>query len=110
MVELSELVEEVVEPSKLVEEVVELSKLVAEVVELSKLVAEVIELSKLVAEEILETLELELVLVELRDGKTVPELVYDSEEAELVYDGINSLVELSEDEELEGLVLLKGGI
>jgi len=77
------------------------------------------------------------VLVELRDGKTVPELVYDSEEAELVYDseeaelvydseeaelvydseeaelvydGINSLVELSEDEELEGLVLLKGGI
>ena len=58
-------------------------------------------------------------LVELRDGKTVPELVYDSEEAELVYDsekaelvydGINSLVELSEDEELEGLVLLKGGI
>jgi hypothetical protein len=59
------------------------------------------------------------VLVELRDGKTVPELVYDSEEAELVYDseeaelvydGINSLVELSEDEELGGLVLLKGGI
>ena len=49
-------------------------------------------------------------LVELRDGKTVPELVYDSEEAELVYDGINSLVELSEDEELGGLVLLKGGI